>query len=82
MSRRGHRPFGAGERTAESRGYAVYGLVAFAITPGWVLWVKDAGLPGLGVGILRLTFINRNSYAAYAGIGLITIYGPSNCVAD
>jgi hypothetical protein len=56
-------------------GYAAYGLVAFALTPGWVLWVKDAGLPGMGVGILRSTFINRNSYATYAGIGLITICG-------
>jgi hypothetical protein len=56
-------------------GYAAYGLVAFALTPGWVLWVKDAGLPGMGLGIVRSTFINRNSYATYAGIGLITICG-------
>jgi O-antigen ligase len=56
-------------------GYAVYALVAFALTPGWVLWMKDAGLPGMGVGIVRSTFINRNSYATYAGIGLITICG-------
>ena len=56
-------------------GYAAYGLVAFAVTPGWVLWVKDAGVPGLGKGILRSTFINPNSYATYAGIGLITICG-------
>jgi O-antigen ligase len=56
-------------------GYAAYGLVSFALTPGWVLWVKDAGLPGMGVGIVRSTFINRNSYATYAGIGLITICG-------
>ncbi len=56
-------------------GYAAYGLVTFALTPGSVLWVKDAGTPGSGQGLLRSTFINRNSFATYAGIGLITICG-------
>jgi O-antigen ligase len=53
-------------------GYAAYGLVAFAVTPGWVLWVENKG--GMH-GIVSSTFINRNSFATYAGIGLITICG-------
>jgi O-Antigen ligase len=53
-------------------GYAAYGLVAFAVTPGWVLWFENKG--GMH-GVVTSTFINRNSFATYAGIGLITICG-------
>jgi O-antigen ligase len=47
--------------------YAIYGLVAFFVLPGTVLWfTKDAYLESV-----TSTFINRNSYATYAGIGLL-----------
>src|SRR5262249_42600159 len=53
-------------------GYAASGLIAFAVTLGWVLWVENKG--GMR-GMVTATFINRNSVATYAGIGLIAICG-------
>jgi O-antigen ligase len=47
--------------------YAIYGIVAFFIFPNTILWLpKQAYLDSV-----TSTFINRNSYATYAGIGLI-----------
>ena len=47
--------------------YAVYGIVAFYVFPGTVLWLpKTAYLESV-----TSTFINRNSYATYAGLGLV-----------
>src|SRR6266849_3801596 len=43
-------------------GYAAYGLVAFAVRPGWVLWFENKG--GMH-GVVSSTFINRNSFATY-----------------
>jgi O-Antigen ligase len=48
--------------------YAAYGLFAFVLTPGW------AENP-LSRGVVTSTFINPNSFVAYAGIGFITICG-------
>jgi len=50
--------------------YAAYGLVAFALTPGSVLWSK-----GHSREVVTSTFINPNSFAAYTGIGLVAICG-------
>ena len=48
--------------------YAIYGIVAFFVFPGTLLWfAKTAYLDSV-----TATFINRNSYATYAGIGLIS----------
>ena len=47
--------------------YATYGLIAFFVFPGTLLWFpKEAYLDSV-----TSTFINRNSYATYAGMGLI-----------
>jgi O-antigen ligase len=47
--------------------YAIYGIVAFFIFPGTILWfTKHAYLDSV-----TSTFINRNSYATYVGIGLV-----------
>jgi len=47
--------------------YAIYGIVAFFVFPGTILWLtKYAYLDSL-----TSTFINRNSYATYVGIGLV-----------
>jgi len=47
--------------------YAVYGIVVFFVFPGTILWLtKHAYLDSV-----TSTFINRNSYATYAGIGLV-----------
>jgi O-antigen ligase len=51
--------------------YAAYGLFAFAVTPGYVLWLENP----YSRGFVTATFINRNSFATYAGIGLIAIVG-------
>ncbi len=51
--------------------YAVYGIVAFYVFPGTVLWLpKTAYLESV-----TSTFINRNSYATYAGLGLLCALG-------
>jgi O-Antigen ligase len=52
--------------------YAAYGLFAFALTPGRVLWFENRYFQH---GFVTSTFINRNSFAAYAGIGFIAICG-------
>jgi O-antigen ligase len=51
--------------------YAAYGLFAFALTPGRVLWFENPHSRGF----VTSTFINPNSFVAYAGIALITICG-------
>jgi O-antigen ligase len=48
--------------------YCAYGLLAFAVTPGYTLW-----LPNAARGSVTSTFFNRNSFATYAGIGLVSI---------
>jgi hypothetical protein len=55
---------------AISCAYAAYGLLAFALTPGSVLWFE-----GFSRGFVTSTFINHNSFAAYAGMGFIAICG-------
>jgi O-antigen ligase len=52
--------------------YAAYGLFAFALTPGRVLWFENRYLQHVFV---TSTFINPNSFVAYAGIGFIAICG-------
>src|SRR6266851_422072 len=51
--------------------YAAYGIVAFTSQGARIPWLK---IPPTG-GFLSSTFINRNSFATYAGIGLVTICG-------
>jgi O-antigen ligase len=51
--------------------YAAYGLFAIALTPGRVLWFTKP----YSTGLLTSTFINPNSFVAYAGIGFIAICG-------
>ena len=50
--------------------YAGYGLISFAVTPGYVLW-----FPTSRHGFVTSTFINHNSFAAYAGMGFVAICG-------
>ena len=52
--------------------YAAYGLVALALTPGRILWFEK--LNALR-GVVTSTFVNPNSFASYAGMGLIAICG-------
>ena len=52
--------------------YAAYGLFAFAVTPGRILWAQT---PFPRTGFVTSTFINPNSFATYAGLGLIVICG-------
>lgn len=51
--------------------YAVYGLIQFALFPRTVLWLDNE----LMAGRLTSTFVNKNHYATYAAIGLLTTIG-------
>ncbi|QGM44242.1 O-antigen ligase family protein [Methylocystis heyeri] len=50
--------------------YAAYGIVAFYIFPKTILWFEKEGYTDS----LTSTFVNRNSYATYAGIGLVCCF--------
>jgi O-antigen ligase len=52
--------------------YAAYGLLAFALMPERVLWFAR---PFPRTGFITSTFINPNSFATYAGMGLVVICG-------
>ena len=66
------RPSSAYKGRVLSFGYAAYGLFAFAVTPGRILWALT---PFPRTGFVTSTFINPNSFATYAGLGLIVICG-------
>jgi O-antigen ligase len=51
--------------------YSAYGLVAFAFNTGHMPWFE---IPSTS-GFVSSTFINRNSFATYAGIGLVAVCG-------
>jgi hypothetical protein len=51
--------------------YAAYGLVGFALKAGRLPWLETPS----AIGYVTSTFINRNSFATYAGIGLVAICG-------
>jgi O-antigen ligase len=57
---------------AISCAYAAYGLFAFALMPERVLWF---GRPFPRTGFTTSTFINPNTFATYAGMGLVVICG-------
>src|SRR5262245_529479 len=57
---------------AISCAYAAYGLFVFALMPGRVLWF---GRPFPRSSFVSSTFINPNSFATYAGIGLVVFCG-------
>ncbi|MGH6868659.1 MAG: O-antigen ligase family protein, partial [Methylocella sp.] len=47
--------------------YSAYGLVSYALFSGAILWFDVEQ----EIGFVRSTFVNRNSFAAYAGLGLV-----------
>jgi hypothetical protein len=51
--------------------YAAYGLFDLALMPGHVLWFKNP----YGYGRVTSTFVNPDSFSAYAGIGVVVFYG-------
>jgi O-antigen ligase len=52
-------------------GYAIYGLIAVSAPATRLPWLGEMTSDGL----VSSTFINRNSFAAYAGLALIVIAG-------
>jgi O-antigen ligase len=50
--------------------YAAYGLVSFVVAPGSVLWLSNRNPE-----FVSSTFINKNSFATYVGIGFIALCG-------
>jgi O-antigen ligase len=57
---------------AISCAYAAYGLFALGLTPGRILWFERHGI---SPGVVTSTFINPNSFAAYAGMGFVAFCG-------
>ena len=55
--------------------YAAYGLVAIWLTPGRVLWFKNPHLQIWPRGVVTSSFVNPNSFSAYAGTGLVLFCG-------
>ena len=51
--------------------YAAYGLMIFALNAGGVSWLEISAKNDF----VTSTFINRNSFATFAGIGLVAICG-------
>ena len=51
--------------------YAIYGLIAYALFSSAILWFGAADAQGY----VRSTFVNRNSFATYAGLGLVATLG-------
>jgi O-antigen ligase len=51
--------------------YAVYGFFTLELMPEYVLWFKNP----YGHGRVTSTFVNPDSFSAYAGIGVIVFYG-------
>jgi O-antigen ligase len=51
--------------------YAAYGIFAFGLTPGRILWFESPFTRGFVIS----TFTNPNPFAAYAGMGLVVICG-------
>jgi hypothetical protein len=56
---------------AISCAYAAYGLVALGLTPGRILWFENP----YSRGVVTATFINPNSFVAYAGMGFVAFCG-------
>jgi O-antigen ligase len=56
---------------AISCAYAAYGLFAFGLMPGRILWFENK----YGHAVVTSTFINANSFVAYAGTGFVAICG-------
>jgi len=52
--------------------YAAYGLVAAWLTPGRILWFKN---PYAKNWLVNSTFVNPDSFSAYAGIGFVLFCG-------
>ena len=51
--------------------YAIYGILQLMLFPNSLLWIVKPSY----LDVVTSTFINRNSYATYAGIGLIASVG-------
>ena len=56
---------------AISCAYATYGIFAFELTPGRILWFENPFTSRY----VTSTFINPNPFSAYAGMGLVVICG-------
>ena len=56
--------------------YAAYGLIALTVPAARLPWLGDAAESG----VVSSAFINRNSYATYAGLGLMAIAGLTLCL--
>jgi hypothetical protein len=52
--------------------YAAYGLVAYALANGQLPWLETGAANAKVTGVTS-TFVNHNSFATYAGLGLVVV---------
>ena len=52
-------------------GYSAYGIITVALRPETIHWMGTTWSPGL----VTSTFMNRNHFGTYAGIGLVAVCG-------
>ena len=52
-------------------GYSAYGIIAVALSPQPVHWMDTTW----SLGLMTSTFVNRNHFGTYAGIGLVAVCG-------
>ncbi|MGA0562274.1 O-antigen ligase family protein [Ancylobacter sp. VNQ12] len=52
-------------------GYALYGIVQLLAFPNTLVWIEKTAY----LASVTSTFVNRNSYATYAGVGLVMTFG-------
>ena len=55
--------------------YAAYGLFAIWLTPGQILWFKNPYTQIWPHGVVTSTFVNPDSFSAYAGTGFVLFCG-------
>lgn len=51
--------------------YSVYGILSLAIAPDTILWFRKTAY----VGYVTSTFVNRNSFASFAGVTMLAAIG-------
>jgi len=55
--------------------YAAYGVISLIVAPDLILWFPRSGYGTAANDVVTSTFINRNNFATYAGITLVTCIG-------
>ena len=55
--------------------YAAYGVISLIVAPDFILWFPRSDYGAVASNAVSSTFVNRNNFATYAGITLVTCIG-------